>query len=133
MANTYELRYAVSVTPVENVEDTSGTRLIPAIDNAVNKTLGGGGTISSGVITGYTSGSPNYTGSSISPGGDSVFIKNSGLTMADTTVKTTDPVSLSVGGIVIAILQTGEAIFLPKCSATITLSTSTVALEYIYS
>ena len=138
--NTYELRYAVSVTPVEKIGDGvdgNESRWLSAIDDAVGKTLGGKGTNASTVIQGYAEGNAVYTNSNITiSSGDSVFIKNTGFLYVDADdlgAATTASFTVGVGTQDIAVLGAGEAIYLPNVpNTTIKITNaSDVAIEYI--
>ena len=139
--------YAISVSAIQTNSAFEGVTQ-EAIDAEIGRSLGGGNSSLTWVgsdVSEWSNGTNTMkqadAGTIDTPDQviNGVWVKNSGLTYADQTVKanTDSTVSLTIGAKVAAVLGVGEAIFFPKPvqneTAFITLATGgtdDVAVEY---
>lgn len=136
MATQDVVRYAISVTPIEQLADEQGNNKDhPA--GEVGRSLGGSGAAlvddysQAVAIQGYLNGAVGYLeveddvdtdGVSTETGASSVFIKNTGYVFSSATVLgavSTQSLKVMVGSTVISVLDAGECIFLKDDNSTL--------------
>lgn len=127
--------YAVSATPVYEYSGGEG-QAVHSIASDFGKSFGGGAAVASPSYTNGTTATSNVSTSATlatTPAScKGIFVKNTGLD--DTNAATTSTVTVSVGGVQIAVLAPSGAIFLPSPASstafTAASSSGTVKVEY---
>jgi len=132
-----EIKFAINVLAIQST--TLEGQTFKAVESDIGRGLSGGDSDatwagnsvsgwSAGVHTEITSGGGTVVGAS----SDGVWIKHTGFDFADGTTANTANVILTAGSVQIAKLAPGQAVFLPFCNTTITLSDdgTPAAVEY---
>ncbi len=119
--------FSVSVTAIQSTVLEGKT--FEAVDAEIGRSLSGrnnDSTWAGNAIADWAAGVHTYKTSDgdtiVGASSDGVWVKHTGFDAADGTTANTANVTLTAGAVVIAILAPGEAVWLPGCNTTITLS-----------